>query len=130
MITTPGMNALLDSYFGSGWYIGLIDSSPTLSADDTMASHAGWTEFTDYAEATRQEWTTDAAASGEVSNSVSVDFSINAAGTIAGYFIVNDDTKDGSSGTLFETVLFSSEESVQNGDTKTITHTLLLGQVS
>jgi len=129
MITVPGMNALLDSYFGSGWYIGLIDENPNLDEDDTMASHAGWTEFTSYSEVVREDWATDAAADSEVSNSVVAEFNINAAGTIAGYFIVSDNTKDGSSGTLFETVLLSEAKNVQNGDIQQVTHTLLLGQV-
>jgi len=51
--TDEGLNSVLNVYFHaatqiSTWYIGLITGTGTLAAADTLASHAGWTEGTDY----------------------------------------------------------------------------------
>ena len=48
-----GLNSVLNVYFNaatqiSTWYIGLITGPGTLNAADTLASHAGWTEGTNY----------------------------------------------------------------------------------
>ena len=50
LVTTGGMDNLLDTYFsGSGytaaWYMGLMGSG-TVADTDTMASHPGWSEIT------------------------------------------------------------------------------------
>ena len=54
-------------------------------------------------------------------------FSINATSTIAGAFMVTDDTKSGTSGTLYGVVDFGSTRSVISGDTLEITVTLTSG---
>jgi hypothetical protein len=129
-ITTVGLNKLLDVMFHNDtqvatWYIGLVDSSPTYAAGDTMASHAGWTEYTEYSETNRQTWTEDAAAAGSITNSTTVDFSMNATGTVAGMFLVSDSTKSGTAGMLWSGLNFSGgNQSVSNGDTLKVTYTL------
>jgi hypothetical protein len=54
-VTNEGLNNILDVQFHAvtqvtTWYIGLIDASgfSDLADSDTLASHAGWTEFTNY----------------------------------------------------------------------------------
>src|SRR5690606_19125557 len=70
LVTTAGKNHLLDVAFKAGsqitsWYVGLISgSSPTIAGTDTLASHDGWTEFTDYDEATREALTLGTIANG------------------------------------------------------------------
>lgn len=130
-ITTVGLNALLDIMFGSStqitdWYVGLIDGTgvQTLAAADEMSSHAGWTEMEDYDEATRPQWTPDAAAAGEVSNSTTVDFTINDTNSVHGAFLVDENTKGGATGTLWGTGAFGSEINVINGDVLKITYTI------
>ena len=129
-ITTVGLNYLLDVAFHNGtqtatWYIGLVSSSPTYSAADTMSSHSGWTEYTAYSETNRQTWTEDAASSGSITNSTTVDFSMNATGTVAGMFLTSNNTKGGTSGTLWSALSFSGgNQSVSNGDTLKVTYTL------
>ena len=55
LTTNVGRQDMNTKYFTgtsytAGWYIGLVNNSPTPSYDvtDTMASHAGWVETTDY----------------------------------------------------------------------------------
>lgn len=127
-ITDVGMNDLLDVTFGNStqsatWYIGLIDNSgySGVANSDTLASHAGWSENTDYT-GNRQTWGVGSASSRSISNGTTVDFAINATATLKGIFICNAST--GTSGILWSTALFSSTVSVQNGDTLKITYTV------
>ena len=61
MVVDEGCNYVLSASLAGGtpittWYLGIMNASPTVAATDTMASHAGWTEWTNYSEATRQQW--------------------------------------------------------------------------
>lgn len=131
-ITTVGLNHGLDVVFHastqvSPWYVGLIQgsSTPTFSAADTMSSHAGWTEYTAYSQTNRVTWDEGAAAAGVTTNSVTMDYSMNASGTVAGGFLTSSSTKSGTSGTLWMTATFSGgNQSVGNGDTLKLTYTL------
>jgi hypothetical protein len=130
-IVDVGLNHILETEFHSGsqvttWYIGLIDNASfsALAAADTMASHAGWVESADYTEANRPTWTAGAAAARTITNAVTVDFSINATKTIKGIFITSNNTKSGTTGTLWSTAAFGSTVSVNNGDTLKVTYTL------
>lgn len=131
-ITNEGKDALLDIMFHNDtqigtWYFGLIDNSgySAVAAGDTHASHAGWTENTDYSETVRQEWTEAAASSQSIASSSNSDFSINATATIRGVFLANINTKGSTAaGTLWSTVLFASAVSVVSGDTISISYTL------
>lgn len=132
-ITNVGKNALFDIMFNSGtqiltasWFIGLISSTSysALSATDTMASHAGWTEFTGYSQANRVAWGSGAAASQSVTNSTPATFDVTSSGTVKGIFVVSNNTKGGTSGTLWSTALFSADVPVVNGDQLKVTYTL------
>jgi hypothetical protein len=127
--TTVGLNSILSVYFNSGtqittWYAGLIDSSgfSSLGAGDTIASHSGWAESTAYSESTRRTWTPGSPAGGVVTGSVAV-FTMNATATIKGGFLVSENTKGGTSGTLWCTAAFGSTQSLVSGQTLTITYT-------
>jgi hypothetical protein len=130
-IVDVGMNHILETEFHAGsqvstWYIGLVDNSgfTAFNDADTMASHSGWTESTVYSQSTRPQWTAGAAASRQITNASTVDFSINDSATLKGIFVTSDNTKGGTSGTLWATAAFSSTVSVQNGDTLKITYTI------
>lgn len=122
----------------TSWYIGLYGAgaSNTPAYDDTMASHAGWTENTNYSEGTRQAATFAAAtlpgsggAPSVVTNSASkAAFTINATTTIGGAFLTSNSTKGGSTGTLFSAADFQSpgDRSVVNGDILNVTYTFSL----
>jgi hypothetical protein len=116
------------------WYIGLYGAgaSNTPAAGDTMASHAGWTEAVPYSNATRPQCnfaTATTANPSVATNSASVAaFSINATATVGGAFLVSDNTKSGSTGTLFSAADFSApgDRTVANLDTLNVTYTLSL----
>lgn len=131
LVVTAGLNDLLDKYFkGStytaAWYVGLASSSPTFAAGDTMASHGGWTEVATYSEANRQTLTLGTVSGGSVNNSASkAVFSINDSATVGGAFVVTNNTKSGSTGTLYGGGAFSEgNRSVVSGDTLNVTITL------
>jgi hypothetical protein len=116
------------------WYIGLYGAgaSNTPAAGDTMSSHIGWTEVTPYSNATRPACTFATATTANPSvatNSASpASYTINATSTVGGAFLVSNNTKGGSTGTLFSAADFSSpgDRSVVSGDTLTVTYTLSL----
>ena len=131
-ITDEGIHHVLDRFTDftgpeptlAPWYAGLIDSSgfTGVDASDTMASHTGWTENQSYSESVRQTLSFGAAAARAISDSVS--FSINATVTIQGLFVPSDNTKGGTSGTLFSTALFSTPPALVSGNTLTANYTL------
>ena len=130
-IVDVGLNDILDVAFHVGsqitaWFIGLVDNSgfSAFADADTMASHAGWNEFTTYSEATRVAWAEDAPASRSITNTTSSDFSITGTGTIKGIFLISNNTKSGTTGTLWATAAFASNVAVVNGDSLKITYTV------
>lgn len=130
LVVTVGKNDLLDKYFqGSSytaaWYLGLVDgaTSPTYAAGNTMSSHSGWTENTDYAASTRPAPSWSAASSGSKATTAT-SFSINNTATIAGAFMTTDNTKGGTSGILYSAGNFTGgDRSVASGDTLNVTYT-------
>jgi hypothetical protein len=127
-IVDEGIDMLLEAGFNSGtqsgdWYIGLIDNSPapTLANGDTLASHAGWTENSDYA-GNRPAWGEGTASGRTITNATTADFVMNATVVIYGIFV--GDQATGTSGTLWSTAAFSSTASVTSGDTLKVTYTV------
>jgi hypothetical protein len=124
LVVTTGLTDLIDKYFkGSSYtaahYVGLLSSTPTVAAGDTMASHGGWTEVTDYSQANRVTPTWGTPSAGSVNNSASkAVFSINATVTVGGAFLTTNNTKGGSTGTLYGGGAFSEgNRALINGDT-------------
>ena len=128
LVVTVGKNDLLEQYFlGSSYtaahYVGLKVAG-SINAADTMSSKS-WTEITDYSNATRPTYTAATPAAGSTSNTASpAVFNINGTATVGGCFITTDDTKGGTTGTLFSAVDFSTARNVLNGDTLTVTYTI------
>lgn len=128
-VTTVGKTDMLSKYFlGSSytaaWYMGLKNTG-TISASDTMSSHAGWTENVTYSQGTRVQVSFDAASVGSIANSVSkAIFSITGTTTIVGCFLCSDSTKSGSNGVLYDAVDFSASRNVLSGDTLSVQITL------
>ena len=116
------------------WYVGLYGAgaSNTPAAGDTMSSHAGWTEVTDYSEATRVAATFAAATNANpsvVTNSASkAVFTINGTTTVGGAFLTSGSAKGGTTGTLFSAADFQSpgDRSVVSGDILNVTYTFSL----
>lgn len=122
------------SSYTAAWYLGLYGAgaSNTPAAGDTMSSHAGWTEVTAYSQATRPACTfgtpTTANPSVATNSASPATFSINATTTVGGAFLTSNNTKGGSTGTLYSAADFSSpgDRSVVSGDTLSVTYTLSL----
>lgn len=116
------------------WYLGLYGSGATNSpaAGNTMASHTSWTEVTDYSNANRVTAsfaTATTASPSVVTNTASpAVFNINGTTTVGGAFLTSDNTKGGSTGTLFSAADFGSpgDRSVVSGDTLSVTYTFSL----
>lgn len=116
------------------WYVGLYGAaaSNTPAAGDTMSSHAGWTEVTDYSESTRVAATFAAATNANpsvVTNTASkAVFTINGTTTVGGAFLTSGSAKGGTTGTLFSAADFQSpgDRSVVSGDILNVTYTFSL----
>jgi hypothetical protein len=131
-ITDEGIHHALDRFTDitgpeptlAPWHAGLIDNASFTGVDtsDTMASHTGWIENQDFSESVRQQLNFSAAATRTISDSVS--FSINATVTIRGLFVTSDNTKGGTSGTLFSTALFATPPSLVSGNSLTANYSL------
>jgi hypothetical protein len=133
LVTTVGKNHILDVALNQGtqvanWYMGLVDNASfsAFAAADTMGSHAGWVESSDYGEATRPEWTVGNASAGSSTNASVIVFTINATKTIKGIFLTSNNTKGGTTGTLLSEVAFASNLSVISGDVIQVTYTFSL----
>jgi hypothetical protein len=122
------------SSYTAAWYLGLYGASSTNNpaAGDTMSSHAGWTEVVAYSQATRPACTfgTPSTANPSVAtNSASpATFSINGTTTVGGAFLTSNNTKSGTTGTLYSAADFSApgDRAVVSGDTLSVTYTLSL----
>lgn len=128
-VTTVGKNDLLDKYFAgssytAAWYCGLISltSYSAISAADTMSSHAGWLEAgaanaPTYSQSTRVALTFASASGGNKATSSASSFTFTGTGTIRGMFGTSVSTKDGTTGILYNAVLFTGgDRAVVNTD--------------
>lgn len=117
---------LKGSAYTAAFYVGLMSSTPTVAASDTMASHAGWTEITAYSESVRQTLTLGSVSSQSVSNTASkATFTINSSTTVGGAFLTTNSTKSGTSGTLISGKAFTGgNRSVVSSDVLNVTVTV------
>ena len=138
LVVNEGLQNMVAAYLDAAtqttvWYVGLITgpgSGTTIAAGDTLASHAGWTEFTNYTgnRKTATFGTATTADPSVIDNSASpASFSISGAGgTVAGAFLASVAT--GTSGILFSASDFQSpgDRVVVSGDTLNVTYTFSL----
>lgn len=141
-VTNTAKNRMLDGWFNAGtietnttWSIGLVDGTTYTSFQptDTMSSHTGWQEFTDYTVGgvgtNRGLWSQGAASGQAVTNvsPVTYDFTgITGTATIQGIFVVSNITKNSTANLLWSTASFLSPLSVENGDQLRVTYTVQL----
>ena len=139
LVVNEGLQDMNAKYFTgttytAAWYLGLYGSGATNSpaAGNTMASHSSWTEVTDYSQATRPACTfgtpTTANPSVATNSASPATFSINGTTTVGGAFLTSNNTKSGTTGTLYSAADFSSpgDRAVVSGDTLSVTYTLSL----
>ena len=139
LVVNQGLQDMNTKYFkGSAytatWYVGLYGAaaSNNPTANDTAASHPGFTEVVPYSNATRPAATFGTATTADpsvLSNSASpAIFTINATATVGGAFLISDNTKSGTAGVLFSASDFAApgDRAVSSGDTINISYTFSL----
>lgn len=138
LVVNQGLQSMVSVYLDAGtqvttWYVGLITgpgASTTIAAGDTLASHAGWTEFTNYTGNRKAAvfGTATTADPSVIDNTASpASFTISGGGgTVAGAFLASVDT--GTSGVLFSASDFQApgDRVVVSGDTLNVTYTFSL----
>lgn len=114
------------SNYTATWYMGVINGSATYNATDTMASHGGWTENVDYLQSARPTlaFNPTTTADPAVIASIAATYTISANATIGGAFLTTDNTKGGTTGTLFSAGNFTvGNRGLVSGDTLNVTYT-------
>lgn len=127
-----GLNNNLSVYFKSGsasanWYIGLIGSNSTpLAGWDAAGIGVDFTEYTNYSEATRETWVCGDVSGKSLDNSASpAEYNISGAGgTIYGAFVINENTKEGTTGIMWCASLLAVSKAVTLGDIVRIQYTI------
>ncbi len=131
LVTNAGKDSIFNVYFrdatqiaASSWVMGLISSVSytAIAAGDTMGSHAGWTEFTAYDQSNRVAWGPGASSGQTITNATPATFDFNATGTVKGIFITSQNTKGGTTGTLWSVGLFASDVPVVDDDQIKLTY--------
>jgi hypothetical protein len=138
LVVNEGLQEMNNKFFaGSNYtaalYLGLIEgpgAGNTYAAADTLASHAGWTEFSNYTGA-RKLVTFGAATLADPSvignGAAPSSFAISGmGGVVAGAFLTTVDS--GTSGILFSEANFQApgDRTVVSGDTLNVTYTFSL----
>lgn len=138
LVVNTGLQYMNTQFFtGSNYttalYLGLITgpgASNVYAAADTLASHAGWTEFVNYSGARKAVTfgsATTAAPSVISTSGAPSAFSITSTGgVVAGAFLTTVDS--GTSGVLFSEANFQApgDRTVVSGDTLNVTYTFSL----
>lgn len=144
LVNAVGKQLMLDtllkgsSYSVTGPFLGLISgASPTFAAADTMSSHGGWTEFTDYTvggsavrgTAVFASATSTGTTPSNVTTSAAtpITYTITGAGgTVGGCFLVTgsgaSSTLSNTSGTLYSAGAFTTAKITTAGDTVSVTY--------
>jgi hypothetical protein len=134
------LNTLLSgsAYTTVGPYLGLISgASPTFAASDTMTSHAGWSEFTNYTvggsavrgtasfSAATSTGTTPANVTTKAASAITYTIT-GGGGTVGGCFLVTgsgaSSTLSNTGGTLYSAGAFATAKITTAGDTVTVTY--------
>jgi hypothetical protein len=144
LVNAVGKQLMLDTLLGgssysvTGPYLGLISgASPTFSASDTMSSHGGWTEFTNYTVGGSAVRGTATFASASSTGTTPTNVTTAAAtaivytitgggGTVGGCFLVlgsgASSTQSNTGGTLYSAGAFTTAKVTTAGDTVSVTY--------
>ena len=144
LVVAVGKQLMLDtllsgtSYTTVGPFLGLISGSgPTFDATDTMSSHSGWTEFTNYTvsssavrgTASFSAATSTGASPANVTSKAAsaITYTITGAGgTVGGCFLVTGtgavNTQGSTAGTLYSAGAFTTAKTTTAGDTVSVTY--------
>ena len=137
IITTQGLNSLLDIYLDAGtqitaWYVGPIETDTTAAITMTYAVPV-FTEWDGYTEAARQAYDPAAASGGVITNSASkATFTASEDKTLYGAALFGGGTDAATmqdvagGGTLFCYSKFATSRAVESGDTFKVTITVTI----
>ncbi len=144
LVNAVGKELMLDtllsgtSYTTVGPYLGLISGAgPTFAASDTMVSHGGWTEFTNYTvggspvrgtasfSAATSTGTTPTNVTTKTASAITYTIT-GGGGTVSGCFLVTgsgaSSTQNNTSGTLYSAGAFATAKITTAGDTVSVTY--------
>lgn len=131
LVVNQGRTHVLNTVFRSQpqitqWYCGLFRGNYTPVATDEAATFAASsTEMTDYTLATRPEWTPGSVVSNAVNNAAArASFTFNVARSVFGAFLVSDQVKGGTGGTLMAAARFANSRAVAVDDQLLLTYTI------
>lgn len=131
-----GLNDMLNKYlkgsaYTAAFYVGLMGATPVVAAGDTLISHGGWSEVTNFLNSPDRKPTLvlGTVAAKSVSNSASkASFAINATVTVGGVFLTTNNARVHGSpitGTLIAAGAFTGgNRLLQNGDVLNVTVTI------
>ena len=140
LVVNQGLKDMNDKYFSgttytATWYLGLITgpgSGTTFAAGDTLASHAGWTEFTNYTvggsavRGTAVFAAPTSASTVTTTTATAITYTMTGSATVYGCFLVTGtgavSTISSTAGTLYSEGNFSTAKTVTSGDTVTVTY--------
>ena len=144
LVNAIGKQLMLDTllkgsaYIVTGPYLGLIGTtSPTFAASDTMTSHSGWTEFTNYTvggSAVRgtavfgsSTSTGSSPSNVTTSTATAITYTITGAGgNVTGCFLTlgsgASSTQSNTGGTLYSAGAFATAKVTTAGDTVSVTY--------
>lgn len=143
LVNAVGKQLMLDTllkgsaYSVTGPYLGLISGTGTFAASDTMTSHSGWTEFTNYTvggsavrgTAVFASSTSSGVSPANVTSSAAsaITYTITGAGgTVGGCFLVlgsgASSTQSNTGGTLYSAGNFATAKVTTSGDTVSVTY--------
>jgi hypothetical protein len=144
LVNAVGKQLMLDTllsgsaYTTVGPFLGLISgASPTFAAADTMTSHAGWTEFTNYTVGGSAVRGTASFASATSAGTTPTNVTSKTAtaiiytitgggGTVGGCFLVTGtgavSTQGSTAGTLYSAGAFATAKITTAGDTVSVTY--------
>ena len=126
------------AYTVTGPFLGLISGTPTPAYADTMVTHAGWTEFTNYTvggsavRGTAAFAAATSATSVTTSSATAITYTITGAGgSVGGCFLVLGtgavNTQGSTAGTLYSAGAFTTgTKTVSATDTITVTYSTTL----
>lgn len=146
MVVQAGKSDMLTQYFkGSAYtatfYFGLVSSATSYAPGDTLASHAGWTEDTNYSGTNRiaavfgSPSSASAGTSGipgtagtfQLATSAASAFSITGTTTINGALMTQTQVRATTTGVLFSVGSFTGgNRAVVSGDTLNVTYTITI----
>ncbi len=136
LVVNQGLDHLLNTVFTGStqvnpWYLGLFEGNYTPVAAVTAATiTAASTECVAYSESTRQEFVEAGASAQQITNSANkATFTINATKTIYGAFLVSNNTKSSTAGTLFSAARFAAAKAVVASDQILLTYTFTASSV-